>query len=100
MGMGTSIVGFRDLDEDSEFQKMWKVKLACEEAGIDYPQEVVDYFKYPGEGEECLRSEKAHIDLGDAVQEAPDKMDHEEAWVVDITKLPKECTMIRFANSW
>lgn len=100
MGMSSGIVGFRDLDGDSEFQKMLAVKKACEAAEVDYPQEVKDYFEYPEESEELLRREKAHIDIQYAVEDAPDCHSAEEAWIVDITKLPKECTKVRFGNSW
>ena len=40
--MLTKIAGVRDLDK--EFDKMMKVKLACDEAQIDYPESVYKYF--------------------------------------------------------
>ncbi len=100
MGMSTSIVGYRDLSEDSEFQRMMDVKLACEKAGISYPKEVEGYFEFPSEGEDLLRREKSHIEIGGASSVDVDALNGEQAWLIDITKLPEGCTKIRVSNSW
>ena len=62
MGMSTNVEGIRDLD--GRFKKMMTVKLACDEADIDYPQEVEDYFNHcAGEGEDYLKREMECIDI-------------------------------------
>ena len=55
MSMSTYVYGVRDLD--GKFAKMIAAKKACDAAGIGYPKDVIEYFKYPGEKEETLRQE-------------------------------------------
>lgn len=50
MGMSTSIVFLRDKN-DPQHQAKVKVLRACEEAGIDLPPEIDEYFG-DGEGED------------------------------------------------
>ena len=52
MGMYAHVKGVRDLD--GKFQGMMEIKLACEKAGVSYPEEVKEYFKFPEENESYL----------------------------------------------
>lgn len=96
MGMSSRIVGVRDLD--GQFQKMINVKLACQEAGIPYPQQVRDYFKYPEESEDCLRREMEEVKIAEAVSQTC--KDAQDIFEVDLTKLSPEIKAVRFINSY
>ena len=98
MGMSTHVAGLRALD--GKFNKMLEVKLACEKAGIDYPQEVKDYFN----GEECespeyLKENAREVNIKDAVSDWDDG-DMRQGYSVDVTKLPEGVTEILFYNSY
>lgn len=101
MGMSTSIIGVRDLRQ--QFDKMWKAKEACEQAGIGYPEEVKKYFvDYINESKPAVESEMLHFDLkntsGVTLYNNPDAAS--VGYEVDIRKLPKDVKIIRFYNSW
>lgn len=92
--MSTHICGVRDLD--GQFTKMIQVKKACEAAGIGYPQEVCEYFKYPQESEQCLRLEMEEMEIDfDSTSE-----NGVVCYEVDLKDLPKEVKSIRFKNCW
>jgi len=97
MSMSTYVVGVRDLD--IEFEKMLKVKLACEEAGIGYPDAVRHYFNGDVSlSAEELRMRMSEIDLGRLVRKFnTDGSNHYEVRLAD---LPKDVVAIRFTNSW
>lgn len=97
MGMCSRVNGVRDLD--GLFAKMIQAKLACENAGIGYPQEVIKYFK--GEhscDESYLRQEMESVDIQQAVE--PWRQEMEDGFVVDLSKLPEGVKKIRFINSY
>lgn len=96
MSISTHIKGVRDLD--GEFLKMVKVKEACEEASIDYPEEVKKYFKYPKERVEYLKKLMEEIDITLSVSQKVD--DYCDIFEVDLSRLPKEVKLIRFVNSY
>lgn len=96
MGMNTSVYGLSDLSE--EFEKMLSVKLACDKAGVTYPNELKNFFKYPNESETFLREQYQQVDISKAVVERGKDM--VDAWEVDLSKLPKTVKFIRFENSY
>lgn len=96
MGMSTFVAGIRDLD--GQFQKMMEVKKACEAAGIGYPEEVRQYFKYPEESERMLREEMESMDIDIAVKKLD--VEYSDVYEVDLSKLPKEVKKIQFRNSY
>lgn len=98
MGMSSHVFGVRDLD--GEFAKMMKVKLACDAAGVDFPQKIYDYFRpdHPGEGEDMLRREMESIDIEVAVSEYT--RDGTDGFEVNLAKLPDGVKAIRFENSY
>jgi len=96
MGMSTHIVGVRNLD--GNFKRMIAVKLACEAAGVDYPQELKDYFLYPQESEDTLREEMEEVDIKAVVAERTE--DSSNIWEVHLASLSPEVKSIRFTNSY
>ncbi len=94
MGMSTNIVGFKPPDE--KWRKMKAISDACLAAGVSRPPEVNEFFEYikvpDGAGvqvelnsHECCREFKAAGKSG---------------FEIDITKLPKDVTIIRFWNGY
>ncbi len=97
MGMSSSVMGLRDLD--GQFEKMLKVKLACDEAGIEHPEEVYEYFQGQSELPEAgLRELLAEIDISDAVEELNEES--VDGFTVHLAKLPAEVIAIQFRNSY
>ena len=97
MGMSSGVVGLRDLD--GKFAKMFKVKVACEAAGIPYPTEVDTYFKGEPEcDEDDLRRKMVEMDIGEAVTAG--RGSSTNSWTVTLAKLPKECIAVVFENSY
>ena len=100
MGMSTlNVIGIRNISDKSIFDKMKKVKDACNEAKIDYPQEVKDYFgdalnyddfQY-GVEEKMLNIELPLKDWHN---------DSQEGYELEIKDIPKDVKTIRFYNSW
>lgn len=95
MSMSTYVYGIRDLD--GKFATMMEIKLACDKAGIGYPQEVAEYFKYPSESEECNRSEMERVDISNAVSKI--NSDCSDGFKVDLSKLSDEVKSVLFVNS-
>jgi hypothetical protein len=97
------IVGVRDLE--ASFAKMAKIKEACDEAGIDYPEAVKDYFKEgtnrkftAGENIALLREEMETVDITVAISRPVGGSS--DAWEIDLSKLPKDVKAVRFINSY
>lgn len=96
MGISTHVVGMRDLG--GQFARMIAAKEACEEAGVSYPKELVEYFETPGETPMYLQQKMQEVNIDVAVSEDSD--DGTNSWVVDLSKLPKEVKSIKFSNSY
>jgi len=91
MSMSTSVYGFRPPDE--RFKEMLAIYKACTKAKIEIPAEVDEFF----DGGEPDPAGVA-IDLGKAEKEF--RTDGQEGIEIDLKKLPKDVTLIRFVNSW
>ena len=96
MSMSSHVLGVRDLD--GRFAKMMQAKLACESAGVGYPQEVTDYFKFPREGEEYRRKEMESVDISQAVTKF--SRDGTDGFQVELSNLPDCVKSVRFTNSY
>jgi len=92
MGMDTYVVGYTGVQE-KVFKEMKAVFDACAKACVPLPKEVDEYFN--GEEPDELGIEK---DLGDAVQEY--SVDMRDGFQVELAKIPKNITHIRFINSY
>jgi len=91
MGRSVSAVGVRNLD--GRFASMIKVKLACEEAKIDYPVEVIDYFNdCQSESEDNLKETMAEVSLDSAII---NRSIHGYSLEINVSKIPKEVKTIK-----
>ncbi len=93
MGMSTSIVLLRD-KKDLQYQKNLKVLISCQEADIDPPKEVDDYFG----GDGVDNDPDFPLEIEFKPREWSDEM--AEGVEIDVDKLPPGVKTIRFCNSW
>lgn len=113
MGMSTHVVAVRAIDDQSKFDKMLKLKEACESAGVHYPQECIDFFEKvcgcgPGESVKYLTGQAMDIDLKYDIKKYPEltgiakewRDDCAQGFEVDVTKIPSWIKKIRFYNSY
>ena len=88
------IKGIREPDQ--EFMDMKAVYEACKKAGISVPDRVQEFFDWQDPSPLGIVSD---LDLSDAVQ-AYDDGKGREGFDVDISRLPKNITHIRFYLHW
>lgn len=103
MGMSTHVVGIREID-GGKFEKMAKVKQSCEEAGIDYPKEVVDYFGQADDFDatcniDDLREALQQVELPESVLKEYSN-EYSSGYEVNVADLDDEIIAVRFYNSW
>lgn len=94
MSISRHVQGVRDLD--AKFQDMMDVKLACDKAGIDYPEAICEYFEYPAESENYLRKEKCCVPV--TYTEGTD--DGEDIIMVKIEDIPEDVNRLLFITSY
>ena len=95
MGMSTHVVGFKPAD--AKWKKMKAIYDACVSADVEIPESVDSFF----DGDDPNNSPggvTADLDKSKCVTAY--KSDDAEGFDVDITKLPKDVTILRFTNSW
>jgi len=95
MPLKTMIRGVRDLD--GKFAAMMKIKLLCEESGVDCPGQVIEYCgACIKETEEYCRKEMEEIDVGGAVEKrmGPGNDEYDQ-WEIYLAALPAEVVRIR-----
>lgn len=92
MGMSTHVIGFKPADE--KWHQMKAIWDNCKAAGISIPDQVEKFFEY-----ETPDDNGVQVELEDV---AATEWSNEWAvgYEVDVTKLPKDVTVIRFYNSW
>lgn len=93
MGMSTHIQGIGK--PDAKHKKMFDAYEACKAAGIDVPDEVNEYFDWDTPNE---MGRTIELRRGDSVTEY--KAEMRDGYDVEIAKLPKDITHIRFFNSY
>ena len=98
MSMSTHIEAFIP-DTDPDYQRHKKVLLACADADVSLPKETADYFGEEGP-EEYLLDEKLEQELKEGVHYSKWHKNSSAGFEVDLTKLPKGVTKLRFYNSW
>jgi len=93
MGMTASVVLLRSKD-DPTYKKYLSVLKACQDAGIDLPKEVDEYFG--GDGIDNNPEAPLEIDF------EPKEWSNEyaEGYEINIDDLPDGVKTIRFYNSW
>lgn len=92
MGMSTHVVGY--VPRDEKWNKYEKIYRACDEAGIDIPDEVLDYF----DDEPPYDKPGKEVDIDSAVADFNDE--YRSGYSIDLSKLPDNVTILRFYNSW
>lgn len=83
-----------------KFDRMIAIKKACDAAGIKVPEEVEKYLRkigYDGYREECADECRWEKMPEEAVT---GNSGCEETYVVDLSKVPKGTTKVRFKISW
>ena len=92
MGMSTHAIGFKPADE--KWNKMKASWEACEAAGVEIPQEVLDYFcdEPPGD------KPGMEMELGDSCKKWGDE--YRSGFEIDINKLPLDVQFIRIYNAY
>jgi hypothetical protein len=102
MGMSSRIQGIREPDE--KFKKFIKIIKSLEDAGLsweDAPEEIQKFFDYDEPNHEGILIEMGST-YGRILHESVTlhKEEMEDGFVVDISKLPKNITKIRFVNNY
>ena len=93
MSMSTHVVGIRP--PDARWGQMKAVWDACKQAGVDPPEEVAEFFEHSAPDPAGIRVE---LERSHCVRVFNDDM--RQGFDVDVSKLPKNVTVIRFYNSW
>jgi len=89
MGMSTHVIGFRSPDERwFEMKAVWD---ACEEAKVDRPKEVEEFFDFGVPDDNG-------VEVSIPVQEWNDEF--RRGFEIKVENIPKDTTMIRFFNAW
>jgi len=91
MSMLTHIYGFRP--PDAKWKKMKAAFDACEAAETEVPQSVWAFFNHETPSEAGVA-----VSIGPAI--SPICEDGVDGFEVDLTKLPKDVTKLRFVNSY
>lgn len=91
--MSTYVVGIKPADE--KFKKMYEIYKKCEEAEVNIPKEVEEFFN-----DEEPDKKGVIIDIREmeCCKEWGD--DSREGFEIDIAKIPKDIKIIRFYNSY
>ena len=92
MGMSTWVVGFKPAD--AEWNKMLKVWESCENAGVNAPDEVLEFFN----DEDPTGKPGMQVDISGACTEHCAEM--EDGYNIDISKLPPGVKFVRVFNSY
>jgi hypothetical protein len=91
MSMSTHVLGFRPPDE--KWRKMKAAWDACEAAGLSIPPEVAAFF-----GHEAPDESGVEVNIKSALTRY--SRECADGYEVDLTKLPKDLTRLRFYNSY
>lgn len=93
MSMTTEVVGFRP--PDAKWKRMKEVWDACTAACVDVPDEVDKFFDGEDPDPAGIKIDlKEHACCEEYAEDAGG------GYEIDISKLPKNVTRIRFVNSW
>jgi hypothetical protein len=93
MSMSTDVIGFHPPDE--VWKQMKAVWDACEQAGVEPPDRVLEFFDH-----EKPDSAGVTVDLRNSLAVKEYRDDQSEGYEVDLDQLPPDVTIIRFVNSW
>lgn len=93
MGMISYVLGI--IDPDDKWEKMKTVYDSCIDAGVEPPDEVLDFFN-----SEPPDPKGVVITLKESEGVSKYKDDMREGFEVDLSEIPKQITTIRFVNSY
>lgn len=96
MSMSMHVQGIRPPDE--RWQQMRAIWNACDAAGLEIPEEVLEFF---GHSEPDAAGVVISLDYADGTGELHEcvteyNADMREGFVIDIDKLPKDVKLVRF----
>ncbi len=94
--MSSHVMGLKPVDE--KWRKMYAAYKACEEASIDPPKKVLDFFE--GVEFDSIETTGIEVDLEetDCCKEYSGNM--KDGFEIEVAKLPKDVKIIRFYNSY
>lgn len=96
MSMSTHAIGFKP--PDAKWKKMKKAWDACNEAGVDPPKEVDDFFDGESPDDSGVEVSEDTLEKCGALSEF--KGDMVDGWEIHIDKLPKDVKIVRVYNSY
>ena len=96
VSMSTMVVGFKPPNET--WLRMKAVWDACAQAHVEPPREVQLFFDYQEPQPHGVRITAQQLTEHGALREWRD--DCSEGYEIDVLKLPKDVTVVRFYNSW
>ena len=100
MGMSSHITGYISKD-DEQWAKMLKIWNACEEAETEVPEKVAKFFEsITDDGYDPNEVPGVSVDLEELDCCREYNADSVNGFEIDITKLPKDITVIRFCNCY
>jgi hypothetical protein len=91
--MSSHVLFLRD-ETDLQYQKFLRVLLSCQEAGIDPPKDVDDYFGYGVDNDP-----ETPLQVPFKPREWSDG-NMSEGFEIDVDEIPSGVKTIRFINSW
>jgi len=101
MSMSTNILFFKDMAASE--QDLLDIKKMCDAKGISYPKEVSDFIL----SQDDIHPNRSLVGLKDKdnanmIKYCCERWKHDmqDGYEVDLKKLPKEITLIRFYNGW
>lgn len=94
----TSVVGIKPPND--KFIKMKKIWDVCSEAGVSIPKEVEEFFNGEAPDEKGVIIDIKLFDAYKNIVRTWDDGDMKNGLEVDLTKLPKDITILRFINSY
>lgn len=98
MGMSTHIQAFVP-DTDLDYQRHKKVVAMCLQLSVSLPSETAAYFNAHNP-RHVNPEEKLEIELVEDIHYTDWSDDSSQGYEVDLTKLPKGVTKLRFYNNW
>lgn len=92
MGMSTHVIGIKP--PDARWSAMRSIYQTCEEAGVEVPWEVLDFFN--GVKFECIEPTGVVVDVPNKEYEGSDQSGLE----IVVADIPDGVKVLRFYNSW
>lgn len=95
MSMSTGVFGIRP--PEGKWKEMKRIYDACKRLNEDVPKFVLEFFNYRDPEPDGVCVELEELDNG-CVREWCDE--YRQGLEIEVAKLPKDVTIIRFYNAW